>query len=100
MHNAKEAGVDCIAEVKQVPKVKHLSSMFPDAKAVAARAFCRPYSSVHVVLGMESRSLNCRDGYEGGNLMLNTSIFASGRILTGQAQAVVSRRIPLEAKTR
>ena len=95
----KKTGVDCIAEVKSAPKDKHLSSMFPDTKAVTAREFSRPYISVHVVLGMESRSLNYRDGYEGGNLMLNTSIFASGRILTGQAQAVVSRRIPLEAKT-
>ena len=47
-----KTGVDCIAEVKSAPKDKHLSSMFPDTKAVTAREFSRPYISVHVVLGM------------------------------------------------
>ena len=99
-HNMKAAGVDCIAEVKRAPKVKHLSSMFPDAEAVAARAFSRPYGSMHVVLGMESRSLHCRGGYKADNIRLNTSIFPPGYVQTGKALAAVSKREVLRAKTR
>ena len=40
-----------------------------------------------IVLGMVSRSLQCRDGYDAGNLRLNRRVFGPGWVLKGQAPA-------------
>ena len=73
--------------------------MFPEVMADAAEAFCRPYGRVDIMLGMESRSLHCRDGYKVDNLRLNRSIFAPWWFLTGQVPAAVSRRKGLRVKS-
>ena len=98
-HSVRAVGIECISEIKRAPNAKHLRGMFPQAKADAAEAFSRPYVRLGIVLGTESRSLHCRDGYKAGDLRLNTSIFSPGWVLTGQAQAAVSRRIALQVKT-
>mgnify|MGYP006924508154 CR=1 FL=1 len=58
--------------------------MFPSAGQEQARVLNRPFITVHLLLGMESHSLSSRDGSEGGNLRLNSTVFYPGWVLTGK----------------
>ena len=77
-HSVTALGLESIAGVKHAPDVKILSRMFPNSNKDIIKAFDRPHGNVDVMLGMESRSLHFRDGYNVGNIRLIRSVFAPG----------------------
>ena len=77
-------GMDKINQVEKAPKARSLVKMFPGAGQDQARAFNRPYGTVHLPLGMASCSLKSRDGRKAGDLRLNRLVFHLGCVLTGR----------------
>ena len=86
-HLIQAVGVNKITEVERAPKIRDLVRMFPGAGKEQARVFNRPYGTVHLLLGMASRSQYSRDGRKAGNLKLNRTVFYPGWVLTGKILA-------------
>ena len=81
-HNVKTLGLECITKLEHAPRVKLLRSQGKCSRSIFQSAI-----KVDIVLGMVSRSLQCRDGYDAGNLRLNRRVFGPGWVLKGQAPA-------------
>ena len=70
--------MDTITEVERAPKFRYLIRMFLTAGQEQARAFNRPYGTVHLLIGRALHTLHSRDGCEAGDLRLNRRIVYPG----------------------
>ena len=83
-HFIHALGVDEITQVEKAPKVRSLVATFPGAGQNQARAFNRPYGTIHLLLVMASCSLHSKDRSKEEDLRLNKAVFHQGLMLTGK----------------
>ena len=76
-HNLTTGGLGRISEFKRTPNVKLFWGMFLKQSKDIRRAFNRPHSNNNRMLGMQSGSLQYKDGYKVGNMK------TQGWIITG-----------------
>ena len=78
-HSATAVALGSISKVKRAPNNNLLMHTILNSSKHIQRAFNTTHSSVDIMLGIESRSLHCRDRYKVGNIRLNRSVFAEER---------------------
>ena len=83
-HLIQMVSVDEIRQIRKAQKVWSLVALFPGAGQIQDNAFNRPHGTVHLLLGMASRSLHSRVGCKAGELRLNKPVFRPGCVLTGK----------------